>query len=54
MIRALLALPRWAFWRFAASRLSGGGSGHPSYPHARWKLWLAGAVINEYLGGGRS
>lgn len=51
LYRALLALPRWAWWAWIKSPASGGGPTHPSYAHARWQAWVARQTVMLYLMG---
>ena len=39
----------WAFWAWIASRWSGGGTGHPSYPYARWQAYTAKLRFQSWI-----
>lgn len=49
--RVLLTLLFWLYWRFVSSKWSGGGPGHHTYPHARWRLWQCEELITRYVRG---
>lgn len=44
--RALLALPLLMFWHLVAKT---GGPHHPSYIHARWRIYQEHALLMSFV-----
>jgi len=39
----------WAWWSWVASRWSGGGPGHRSYPEAKFNAYVYGTRVKDWL-----
>jgi hypothetical protein len=43
------AASSWGWWSWVASRWSGGGPGHRSYPEARFNAYVAGCRVRDWM-----
>lgn len=51
MIDLVRDLSLWIWWSWVASKWSGGGPGHSSYPAAKFNSWVYGSKIRSWLAG---